>query len=832
MTERRGERARAELERRQQAKRERTIQRAEDVELLKMYEPPEPPAKKVKKTGAQDKRMIRSYIPWEEATKKHPYVDRLHYRAVITSSHNIRDRNGKLLAVFVKNVVPDVVREQAAEVLRRVPRSSDLRSYTNGGQPPLSGIGGYYDYAGTPQLYKCRKTSFTHDHFQEWGKCFPLVEYANEFYKKALPEKWKLQDAAIPDPVRIRRSVFSTVTVNKAFRTATHTDCGDFDHGFGLITILEGNYKGVMLGLPEARVCVDLRPGDFLLFDTHCTHGNTEVEPIDGDWGRISCVMYYRFRLGEPACMDIYKERKKNNDANKAQKVGTVDDSHESFNERNVYPPAEMDVMTMLLGWGDAHIHILPTVKGLCEHKEEVHSILDFHVYDEDQLDKREEDEYSQAREYFDINAIKLKSRASSHKYSGGFSLQLIESLESDIKKKKEDGLCDATVLRRVFGEGLTNEWLDVKQKWLAEVEKAWKVSRKTKSKTDARLTWNNTGTLQEAFTALCDVSVAMFEAKNGVEDMSECPSSDRESWWLGFAVHLIRVLLYDYKIPITYVTLQKLNIKLKDYEFGGTRYMKDYSEEHHKARMERIARLKEMRDSGEGVYNKPKISTWASNDMFDYQTEDQKVDYDELELESPKEAFKHLKAVPDEDWRKAKVRLASILVWRQDIPVLSTTQATRLRNQFKPSEDIPTIPKVGITVSKPSAVPDGETFDVICIVGILSATSRSRVKPELKRAVELLNPGGLLIIKEYSPQPFDYSRLVPEALMIREEFVANGRDILNDAAKVTVETTMYHPDTLIEMVAACGLTNSCGVYQVQGSCLNEYYLAFCNDDE
>ena len=80
----------------------------------------------------------------------------------------------------------------------------------------------------------------------------------------------------------IKGTVFTTITINKNFRTAIHTDKGDLKEGFGnLVVCEEGKYKGGYSGFPQFGIAFDVRQGDFLAMDVHEWHCNTEITPVD-----------------------------------------------------------------------------------------------------------------------------------------------------------------------------------------------------------------------------------------------------------------------------------------------------------------------------------------------------------------------------------------------------------------------------------------------------------------------------------------------------------------------------------------------------------------------
>jgi len=100
----------------------------------------------------------------------------------------------------------------------------------------------------------------------------------------------------------VPQTVFTTITVNKTFRTAAHRDAGDFTNGLSNLLVLSnnGNYSGGYLILPEVRVAVNVRPGDLLLVNNHeYIHGNTPIVVNDEVAERISLVCYLREKMLE-----------------------------------------------------------------------------------------------------------------------------------------------------------------------------------------------------------------------------------------------------------------------------------------------------------------------------------------------------------------------------------------------------------------------------------------------------------------------------------------------------------------------------------------------------
>jgi hypothetical protein len=129
---------------------------------------------------------------------------------------------------------------------------------------------------------------------------FPFLQSLNRGFKQLLPKRWSAQRAAankIDPAFLVPETVFTTITVNKTFRTACHRDAGDFSDGLSNLLVLSnnGNYSGGYLVFPEVRVAVNVRPGDLLLVNNHeIIHGNTPIVLKDDEAERISLVCYLR----------------------------------------------------------------------------------------------------------------------------------------------------------------------------------------------------------------------------------------------------------------------------------------------------------------------------------------------------------------------------------------------------------------------------------------------------------------------------------------------------------------------------------------------------------
>jgi len=169
-------------------------------------------------------------------------------------------------------------------------------SKTRIAQTVNSGIIGYYDR--TMRSPYCRTTAYTGRKIEEWALCLPIIKRVSELYKELIPDKWNIQkewcEKTSKDFV-IGDTVFTTVTVNKNWQTAVHTDKGDLRDCFGnLIVMRKGKYIGGYFVLVKWGVAFNLQNTDVLFTDVHQNHGNTPIKKLTTDAERISLVMYYR----------------------------------------------------------------------------------------------------------------------------------------------------------------------------------------------------------------------------------------------------------------------------------------------------------------------------------------------------------------------------------------------------------------------------------------------------------------------------------------------------------------------------------------------------------
>jgi hypothetical protein len=228
------------------------------------------------------------------------------------------DMNGDLLFRFRKNVIPEDIIQTGYQAFEKSIRMTTSRGNASGGyhvkikkdgteskfkesNAVESGNVGFMDSkdgVGTNNF--CRKTAFASEHFDKYQAGIPFVKFISDLYKDLCPTQWEIQNKyarATNCNFIIKDTVFTTVTVNKNFRTALHRDSGDLENGFGnLIVYEDGSYDGGYFLLPEWGILINIKKCDMLFVDVHQWHCNTEykLKPGHETMLRISFVMYYR----------------------------------------------------------------------------------------------------------------------------------------------------------------------------------------------------------------------------------------------------------------------------------------------------------------------------------------------------------------------------------------------------------------------------------------------------------------------------------------------------------------------------------------------------------
>jgi hypothetical protein len=250
------------------------------------------------------------------------------YDVLLTGDTDVFTADGSRAMSLRRNVVSAASIEAALPLLREIAKhGSDNRSTAAGlvsmprpdkngkpskimvsvdpttGKPVVvpSAVYGYFERSA--RFPYCRQTSLGSDSVDPWGPLAGLLKEVTQAFASAVPERYAVQMGQValtPPQYVIPGTPWTTISVNRNWRTYLHKDAGDLHEGFSCVVGLRtGAYTGGVLVHPKHRVGADLGNGDVLLMDAHEWHANTEIVAADDDWERITVVLYFRTKMVE-----------------------------------------------------------------------------------------------------------------------------------------------------------------------------------------------------------------------------------------------------------------------------------------------------------------------------------------------------------------------------------------------------------------------------------------------------------------------------------------------------------------------------------------------------
>ena len=247
------------------------------------------------------------------------------YDVLFNEDVSLKREDGSILCILLKKAIKQETAETVWPILRDMPILSRNRGKASGEErtvynntnlaaPVESGIIGYFER--TARMPFCRACAWNLNNKDEWSHLFPLIREVDERFKETDPEHHEKQrsfaNKAHSDFV-IEGTMFSTLTVNKNFRTSYHKDAGNLPQGISCMTVFrQGNWVGANLVFPQYRAAVKMDNLDMIIFDPHELHGNTNLVKISKDAVRCSVVYYFRENIQECLSADEELARVKN----------------------------------------------------------------------------------------------------------------------------------------------------------------------------------------------------------------------------------------------------------------------------------------------------------------------------------------------------------------------------------------------------------------------------------------------------------------------------------------------------------------------------------------
>lgn len=210
-----------------------------------------------------------------------------------------------------------------ATSVRRADASGERKSfYSTGGQKDkmihhgASVVSSIVGYADADNYHPCRQTALYRKHRELFDTdTIHLIRRISQLFKEYCPQEYALQKGFIDEcnqNLVLNDTVYTTLTVNVDWQTATHRDKGDFHAGLGNLSVFKygGNdlqYTGGELMLPEFKVAFNMEEGDVLFMDVHEVHCNNTIQGK----GRVSLICYAREQI-KARCDGVTKEQLEN----------------------------------------------------------------------------------------------------------------------------------------------------------------------------------------------------------------------------------------------------------------------------------------------------------------------------------------------------------------------------------------------------------------------------------------------------------------------------------------------------------------------------------------
>lgn len=182
------------------------------------------------------------------------------------------------------------------KLVHKKKKDGTISNYTVTENGVMSSIIGFYDrYA---RANYCRKTAWTQKNTENWEMVTLYTKQVNEVYKKSCPKDYsehrKIANCTSPD-FMIGDSVFTTVTLNRNFRTHYHRDAGNLEEGLAAMSFMKtGRFSGGEIVFPNYRIGLKLENFDLIIFDNTEIHGNLPIVPVSKEYERITSVFFYR----------------------------------------------------------------------------------------------------------------------------------------------------------------------------------------------------------------------------------------------------------------------------------------------------------------------------------------------------------------------------------------------------------------------------------------------------------------------------------------------------------------------------------------------------------
>ena len=233
-----------------------------------------------------------------------PKQDTVDYYTAIVGGKAIQQTNNRATSAGV-------------DLINVVKKDGTISNTTKMEERVESSIIGYFDRY--PRINYCRKTAWTLDNPDKWDTVASFVELVDDRFKTSCPDEWAIQNnitkKSSPD-FKIGETIFTTITLNRNFRTFYHRDAGNLAEGFAAMSYMKtGKFTGGEICFPNYACGVKLYNYDLIIFKNTELHGNLEITPAskDSKYQRITSVFFFRQNMLACGTAEDELERAKRN---------------------------------------------------------------------------------------------------------------------------------------------------------------------------------------------------------------------------------------------------------------------------------------------------------------------------------------------------------------------------------------------------------------------------------------------------------------------------------------------------------------------------------------
>lgn len=269
-------------------------------------------------------REIRiSEPPKPDADYSYIELNSSHYDELLSENVTVLDHEGKIAFVLLKKVLstdavasywdaikdwwPMTSQRGLAQGYKQEYRYKDGKktNYKKKRSYACSGVMGYYD--PFPTMPACRPCAWNAENPKLWRQTFKLSQEVAKIHKEFDPSSFatyeEIANRTHPD-FKVPETPYTTMTVNKNFRTFPHKDGFNLHATCPMTVIRKGKYGGGFLVFPDYRLAVHIDTFDLILFmNSTLWHGNTAITGMTEDSVRSSTIWYYRKNMVECGSM-------------------------------------------------------------------------------------------------------------------------------------------------------------------------------------------------------------------------------------------------------------------------------------------------------------------------------------------------------------------------------------------------------------------------------------------------------------------------------------------------------------------------------------------------